>query len=97
MLSNQLTLCGPLLLLPLLFPSIRVFSNESALCIIFKRFRPYLESSRSSVGAAQMLIWILRQGRVLWLLLENRSEEAKSETEATRSEPLKVLRSTDCC
>ena len=30
---NHLILCQPLLLLPLLFPSIRVFSNESALCI----------------------------------------------------------------
>ena len=31
MLSNHLILCHPLLLLPLIFPSIRVFSNESAL------------------------------------------------------------------
>ena len=29
--SNYLTLCSPLLLLPSIFPSIRVFSNESAL------------------------------------------------------------------
>ena len=33
MLSNHLTLCHPLLLLPPIFPSIRVFSNESALHI----------------------------------------------------------------
>ena len=31
--SNHLILCCPLLLLPLIFPSIRVFSNESAVCI----------------------------------------------------------------
>ena len=31
--SNQLILCHPLLLLPSIFPSIRVFSNESALRI----------------------------------------------------------------
>ena len=31
--SNHLILCGPLLLLPSIFPSIRVFSNESALRI----------------------------------------------------------------
>ena len=31
--SNQLILCHPLLLLPSIFPSIRVFSNESVLCI----------------------------------------------------------------
>ena len=29
--SNHIILCHPLLLLPLVFPSIRVFSNESAL------------------------------------------------------------------
>ena len=31
--SNHLTLCHPLLLLPSIFPSIRVFSNQLALCI----------------------------------------------------------------
>ena len=31
--SSHLILCRPLLLLPPIFPSIRVFSNESALCI----------------------------------------------------------------
>ena len=31
--SNHLILCHPLLLLPLILPSIRVFSNESVLCI----------------------------------------------------------------
>ena len=31
--SNHLILCHPLLLLPSIFPSIRVFSNKSVLCI----------------------------------------------------------------
>ena len=31
--SNYLILCCPLLLLPSIFPSIRVFANESAFCI----------------------------------------------------------------
>ena len=31
--TNQLILCRPLLLLPSIFPSIRVFSNVSVLCI----------------------------------------------------------------
>ena len=31
--SNHLILCHPLLLLPSIFPSIKVFSNESVLCI----------------------------------------------------------------
>ena len=33
MLSNHLILCHPLLLLPSIFPSIRVFSSELTLCI----------------------------------------------------------------
>ena len=33
MLSNHLILCHPIILQPLIFPSIRVFSSESALCI----------------------------------------------------------------
>ena len=36
--SNHLTLCRPLLLLPLIFPSIRVFSNESALHIRYPKY-----------------------------------------------------------
>ena len=36
--SNHLILCGPLLLLPSIFPSIRVFSNESLLCIRWPKY-----------------------------------------------------------
>ena len=36
--SNHLILCYPLLLLPSIFPSIRVFSNESALCIRWPKY-----------------------------------------------------------
>ena len=38
MLSNHLILCRPLLLLPSTFPSIRVFSNESALLIRWPKY-----------------------------------------------------------
>ena len=36
--SNHLTLCHPLLLLPSIFPSIRVFSDESADCIRWPKY-----------------------------------------------------------
>ncbi|CAI9157524.1 unnamed protein product [Rangifer tarandus platyrhynchus] len=36
--SNHLILCRPLLLLPSIFPSIRVFSNESAICITCPKY-----------------------------------------------------------
>ena len=38
MLSNHLILCHPLLLLPSIFPSIRVFSNELALRIKWPKY-----------------------------------------------------------
>ena len=40
-LSNHVILCHPLLLLPLIFPSIRVFSNESILCIRWPKYWCY--------------------------------------------------------
>ena len=36
--SNHRILCHPLLLLPSIFPSIRAFSNESALCIMRPKY-----------------------------------------------------------
>ena len=39
MLSNHLIFCHPLLLLPSISPSIRVFSNESALLIRWPKYR----------------------------------------------------------
>ena len=39
--SNHLILCRPLLLLPAIFPSVRVFSNESALCIRWPKYRSF--------------------------------------------------------
>ena len=38
MLSNHLILCCPLLHLPYIFPSIRIFSYESAVCIRWPRY-----------------------------------------------------------
>ena len=42
--SNHFTLCFPLLLLPSIFPRIRVFSNESALCIRWPKFWSFIFS-----------------------------------------------------
>ena len=39
--SNHLIFCHPLFLLPSLFPSIRVFSNESILCIRWSKYRSF--------------------------------------------------------
>ena len=46
--SNHLILCCPLLLLPSIFPSIRVFSNELALCIRWPKYCNYSFSLSAS-------------------------------------------------
>ena len=43
--SNHLILCWPLLLLPSIFPSISVFSNESVLCIRWPKYWSFSTSS----------------------------------------------------
>ena len=47
--SNHLTLCRPLLLLPSIPPSIRVFSNESALCIGWPKYWSFSFSLQVSI------------------------------------------------
>ena len=42
--SNHLTLCHPLLLLPSIFPSIRVFSKESVLCMRWPKYWSFIFS-----------------------------------------------------
>ena len=46
--SNHLTLCHPLLFLPSIFPSIRVFSNESVLHIKWPKYWSFSFSISSS-------------------------------------------------
>ena len=48
--SNHLILCRPRLLLPLIFPSIRVFSNESVLHIRYWSFSFSISSSNEYSG-----------------------------------------------
>ena len=48
MLSNHLILCHPLLLLPSVFPSIRVFSSESALLVRWPKYCSFSFSNSPS-------------------------------------------------
>ena len=62
--SNHLILCGPLLLLPSVFPSIRVFSNESALHIRWPKFWSFsfsISPSNEYLGLTG-LIFLLSKG-----------------------------------
>ena len=48
--SNHLILCHPLLLLPLIFPSIRVFSNKLVLCIRWPKYWSFNFSNSPSMN-----------------------------------------------
>ena len=53
--ANYLILCHPLLLLLSIFPSIRVFSNESVLCIRCPKYRSFSFSICSSKGYSGLI------------------------------------------
>ena len=53
--SSHLILCCPLLLLPSIIPSIRVFSNESAFCIRWPKYWSFSFSTSPSVNIQNWL------------------------------------------
>ena len=71
MLSNHLILCHPLLHLPSFFSSIRVFSNESALCIRWPKCWSF------SISPSKEHLW-LSSFRIDWfdLFSVQRTQEA---------------------
>ena len=54
--SNHLILCRPLLLPSSIYPSIRVFSNESALCIRWPKYWSFSFSFSNTIRAAPYLL-----------------------------------------
>ena len=60
--SNHLILCCPLFLLPSIFPRIRVFPNESALCIRWPKYWSFsfsISPSNESSGLISSNTWVL--------------------------------------
>ena len=79
---NHLILCYPLLLLPSIFPRIRVFSNKSALCIRWPKYwnfsfniSPYNEQSGLTSSRMDWLDLLAVQG-TLKSLLQHHSSKA---------------------
>ena len=66
--SNHLILCHPLLLPPSIFPSIRVFSNESLLCIRWPKYWSFsfsISPSNEYSGLTGLIsLWSMRLSRV---------------------------------
>ena len=79
--SNHLIVWHPLLLLPLIFPSIRVFSNESVLCIRWPKYWSFpfsiSPSNEYSGPVSFRMDWLdLAVQRTLKSLLQYHSSEA---------------------
>ena len=68
MLSNRLILCYPLLLLPSIFPSIRVFCSELALPIRWPKYWSFSFSISPSSEYSGWFSWMffLNKGRQVW-------------------------------
>ena len=81
MISNHLILCRPLLLLPSIFPSIRVFSNESALHIRWPKYLSFsfnISPSNEHPGLIFRMDWLdlLAGQETLKSLLQHHSSKA---------------------
>ena len=72
--SNHLILCRPFLLPPLIFPSIRVFSNEAVLCIRWPKYWSFSFSISPSKEYSELIFF-----RIDWLdLLDFQEQTLKS-------------------
>ena len=79
--SNHLILCHPLLLLSSMFPSIRVFSNESVLCIRWPKYWSFsfnISPSNEHSGLTFRMDWfyLLAVQGTLKSLLQHHSSKA---------------------
>ena len=81
--SNYLVFCHPLLLLPSVFASIRVFSNESVLCIRWPKYQSFSFSISPSSEYLELISFrmdrlnlLAVQGTTLKSLLQHHSSEA---------------------
>ena len=80
--SNHLILCRPLLLLPSIFPSIRIFSNESVLSIRWPKYWSFSFSIRPSNEYSELISFrmdwldLLAVQGTLKSLLQNHNSKA---------------------
>ena len=66
--SSHLILCHPLLLLPTIPPSIRVFSNESTLCIRWPKYWSF----SFSISLSSEHPWLTSLGWTGWISLQSK-------------------------
>ena len=72
--SNHLILCHPLLLLTSVFPSIRVFSNESAVGIRWPKYWSFSFSPSNEIQdwfPLELTSWLSLKSKGLWRVFSN--------------------------
>ena len=74
--SNHLILCCPLLLPPSVFPSIRVFSKEPALCITWLKYWSF--SIRPSCEYSGLISWI----KDVYMIIQKKKKFCKIATQS---------------
>ena len=84
--SNHLILCHPLLFLPSVFPSIRVFSKELALCIKWPKYRSFSFSISPSKEYSGLISF-----RMDWLISLQGDTQESSPTPQFKSTNFSVL------
>ena len=90
---NHLILCHPLLLLPSVFPSIGVFSNESVLCIRWPKYWSF----SFSINPSNEYSGLISLGLTGWISLQSRGLSKESpptpQFKSTNSSVLSFLHS----
>ena len=84
--SNHLILCCPLVLLPTIFPSIRVFFGESALCIRWPKFRSFIFTISPSNKYSGLISF-----RIDWFDLLAEGDSQASSPNTTHSSKASIL------
>ena len=87
MLSNYLILCHPLLLLPSLFLSTRVFSNESAIPIMWPKYWSF----SINISPSNEYLGLITLGMTSWSLCSPRDSQESSPTPQFKSINFSVL------
>ena len=79
--SNYLILCRPLLLLPSIFPSIRVFFNELALCIRWPKYWSF----SFNISPSNEYSGLISLGWTGWISLQSKDSQESSPTPQFKS------------
>ena len=89
--SNHLILCCPLLLPPSISPSIRIFSNESALHIRWPKYWTIKKAERRRMDAFELWCW-RRLLRVPWTARRSKQSILKEISPGCSLEGLMLLK-----